>query len=95
MVEDDLPLFFDVQLDPNANSMAAFTARDPTDHKGFTTPWNRILVDPTTINRTIVCGGQVVGSIASYEVMNSSTSRPTAWLVRPAASVWNRAPHRR
>ena len=26
VVEDDLPLFFDYQLDPGANHMAAFTA---------------------------------------------------------------------
>jgi len=67
VVEDDLPLFFDFQLDPEANSMAAFTARDPTDREAFTAHWNKILADPTTINQTIVCDGQVVGSVASYE----------------------------
>src|SRR5437762_1977734 len=29
VVEADLPVFFDFQLDPGANNMAAFTARDP------------------------------------------------------------------
>jgi hypothetical protein len=34
VVEDDLPIFFEQQLDPDANLMAAFTAKDPTG-KGF------------------------------------------------------------
>jgi RimJ/RimL family protein N-acetyltransferase len=66
VVEDDLSSFFEFQLDPDANRMAAFIARDPTDREAFTAHWHRILADPTTINRTIVCGGQVVGSVASY-----------------------------
>jgi len=80
VVEDDLPLFFDFQLDPDANYMAAFTARDPTDREAFTAHWNKILVDPTTINRTIVCDGQVVGSIASYE--QSGKPEVTYWIGR-------------
>ena len=66
VVEDDLALFFDFQLDPDANRMAAFTVRDPTDRAAFTAHWHKILADPTTTNRTIVCDGQVVGSVASY-----------------------------
>lgn len=67
VTEEDLPLFFDFQLDPNANRMAAFTARDPTDREAFTAHWKKIMADPKTINKTIVCGGQVVGSIGSWE----------------------------
>lgn len=66
VVEDDLPLFFDYQLDPDASYMAAFTAKDPTDREAFIAHWNRIMADPTTINRTIVADGQVVGSVSSY-----------------------------
>ncbi len=29
VVADDLPIFFHQQLDPDANYMAAFTAKDP------------------------------------------------------------------
>lgn len=61
VVEDDLPLFFDFQLDPDANHMAAFTARDPTDRAAFVALWNKILADPTTITQTIVCDGQDEG----------------------------------
>jgi RimJ/RimL family protein N-acetyltransferase len=80
VVEDDLPLFFDFQLDPDANHMAAFTARDPTDREAFIAHWNRILAEPTTINQTIVCGGQVVGSVSSYE--ESGKPEVTYWIGR-------------
>jgi mannose-6-phosphate isomerase-like protein (cupin superfamily) len=43
VTEGDLPIFFEQQLDPNANRMAAFTARDPADWDAFTARWTRIL----------------------------------------------------
>ena len=67
VVEDDLPIFFEQQLDPEANHMAAFTAKDPTNQEAFTAHWNRILADATVIIKTIVCNGQVAGSVLSYE----------------------------
>ena len=78
--EDDLPFFFEFQLDPDANHMAAFTAKDPLDREAFTAHWNKIIVDPTTVNRTIVCGGKVVGSISSYE--GSGKPEVTYWVGR-------------
>ena len=80
VVEDDLPLFFEFQLDPDANHMAAFTARDPTDREAFTAHWNKILAEPTNIIRTIVCDGQVVGSVSSYE--QSGKPEVTYWIGR-------------
>lgn len=80
VVEADLPLFFDFQLDPDANHMAAFTARDPGDREAFAAHWKKILADPTTINRTIVCGGQVVGSVASY--VEAGRPEVTYWIGR-------------
>ena len=35
VVNDDLPLFFEYQLDPEASYMAAFTAKDPTNQEAF------------------------------------------------------------
>jgi RimJ/RimL family protein N-acetyltransferase len=67
VVEDDLPVFFEQQLDPDANYMAAFTAKDPTDREAFTAHWSRIMADATVIIKTVVCNGQVVGSVLSYE----------------------------
>jgi len=80
VVDDDLPLFFDFQLDADANYMAAFTAKNPTDREAFTTHWNKIRVEPTSINRTIVCDGQVVGSVSSYE--ESGRPEVTYWIGR-------------
>jgi RimJ/RimL family protein N-acetyltransferase len=80
VVDDDLPLFFAFQLDPDANYMAAFIARDPTDRAAFTTHWNKILLEPTNIIRTIVCDGQVVGSVSSY--LMSGKPEVTYWIGR-------------
>jgi len=67
VVEDDLPIFFENQLDPEANRMAAFTAKDPTNREAFTAHWKKILADATVIIKTILIDGEVVGSVLSYE----------------------------
>lgn len=63
----DLPLFFEHQLDAEANYMAAFTAPDPTDREAFMARWARILSDDSIINRAIVVDDQVAGHIAHFE----------------------------
>ena len=63
---DDLPIFFAQQLDPEANYMAAFTAKDPTDREAYMARWTRNLGDEHNMNRTILCDGRVAGSVASY-----------------------------
>jgi hypothetical protein len=35
VVNDDLPIFFEQQLDQEANYMAAFTAKDPTNKEAW------------------------------------------------------------
>jgi RimJ/RimL family protein N-acetyltransferase len=67
VIEDDLPVFFGQQLDPNANPMTAFTAQEPMHRGAYNGHWNTILADVTTTIKTIVFDGQVVGSILSYE----------------------------
>ena len=67
VIQDDLPIFFEQQLDRDANYMAAFTAKDPSDRDAFTAHWHRILADATVIIRTILCDGQVAGSVLRYE----------------------------
>ena len=61
---DDLPIFFEQQLDPEANTMAAFA---PRSHEAFMAHWARILADTTLIKQTIVCDGQVAGNIGCFE----------------------------
>lgn len=78
VVNADLPIFFAHQLDPEANFMAAFTAKDPTDQAAFMAHWHKILADKTTIIQTMLCNGQVVGSVSSYE--EEGKPEVTYWL---------------
>jgi RimJ/RimL family protein N-acetyltransferase len=64
VTEDDLPIFFEDQLDPVAAEMAAFASRD---RDAFTAHWTRILNDETTIAKTIVFDDQVAGNIVSFD----------------------------
>jgi RimJ/RimL family protein N-acetyltransferase len=67
VVDDDLPIFFEHQLDPTANYMAAFTAKDPNDRAAFDAHWQRIRADANILNKTILVDGQVAGHLASFE----------------------------
>jgi RimJ/RimL family protein N-acetyltransferase len=78
VVEDDLPIFFENQLDPDANHMAAFTARDPSNRAAFDTHWRKIMANPTNIIQTIVCDDQVVGSVSSY--IDKGKPEVTYWI---------------
>jgi RimJ/RimL family protein N-acetyltransferase len=80
VTDDDLPIFFEQQLDPEANYMAAFTSKDPTDRDAFMAHWVRIRADETIINRTVVYDGQVAGSVASFE--DDGRLEVTYWLGR-------------
>jgi RimJ/RimL family protein N-acetyltransferase len=80
VTDDDLPIFFEQQLDPDAIYMAAFTSKDPTDRDAFMAHWARIRADETIINRTILCDGQVAGSVASFE--DAGQLEVTYWLGR-------------
>jgi len=78
VVNDDLPTFFQQQLDQEANYMAAFTAKDPTNQEAFTAHWHRILADKTGIIKTITFNRQVAGSVGSYE--DEGKPEVTYWL---------------
>ena len=64
--DSDLNKFFKFQLDKEANYMAAFTSKDPTDRKAFANHWNKILANPDTVNKTIIFNNSVVGHIAKF-----------------------------
>lgn len=78
--EDDLPVFFQHQLDPEANRMAAFTLQDPSDLPVFMTRWARILSDESIVKRTITVDGDVVGSIMSF--VQDGDTEVTYWIDR-------------
>ena len=62
--DEDLPLFFEHQLDPDATAMAAFPARD---RDAFMAHWARIRRDETVILRSVLCEELVVGNVVSWE----------------------------
>ena len=64
VTDADLPIFFEQQLDPDANRMAAFP---PRDREAFTAHWTKILGDPTIIIKTILFDGHVAGNIVFFE----------------------------
>ena len=78
VVNDDLPIFFEYQLDQEANYMAAFTAKDPSNQEAFMAHWHKILANNTNIIQTIIFNGQVAGSVSSYE--DEGKPEVTYWL---------------
>lgn len=64
VTEGDLPAFFEHQLDPDANHMAAFPARD---RDAFTAHWTKIMADETVTIKTILLDGHVAGNVVSWE----------------------------
>ena len=86
VTEADLPIFFEQQLDPAANQMAAFTAKDPADREAFTAKWAKILGDDT-VKKAILVHGQVAGSVSSFVAPWSGQLEVTYWLGR---EYWGR-----
>src|SRR5881296_2308852 len=80
VAEADLRIFFEYQRDKAANSMAAFTARDPADRDAFAAHWKRILSDDTVLVKTIVFNGNVVGSVAKFVDREFGKPEVTYWI---------------
>ena len=82
VIPDDLPVFFEHQLEPEANEMAAFP---PRERDAFMAHWHKILPDVTAgstpnpnprpsttttytkITKTVLADGRVAGNILSWE----------------------------
>ena len=65
MVED-VRAFYDQQLDPESQWMAAFTPEDPSDRDAYMKKWRKILADDSYQKRTIVVDGAVAGHVIIY-----------------------------
>jgi RimJ/RimL family protein N-acetyltransferase len=85
VTDDDLPVFFEQQLDPEANWMAAFTSKDPRDREAFIAKWARIRHDESIVIRTILVEEQVAGSVLSY--LTEGEPEVSYWLGR---EFWGR-----
>lgn len=62
--EDDLPILFEHQRDPQANAMAAFP---PREREAFMEHWTKILSDASLVASAIELDGRVVGNVGSFE----------------------------
>ena len=65
VTESDLPILYEQQLDPEATAMAAFPSRD---HDAFMAHSAKIMANQMNIFKAILCNGQLVGSLVSWEM---------------------------
>jgi ribosomal-protein-alanine N-acetyltransferase len=70
--KDDLNAFFQFQLDPEANYLAAFTAKDPNDKTAYIEKYSKFLTDPTINMRTIKANDEIAGSVAKFIMHNDA-----------------------
>jgi RimJ/RimL family protein N-acetyltransferase len=64
VAETDLPVFYEYECDPQAAAMAAFP---PRERDAFMAHWARTLANDSALTWTIVCDGEVAGSIGCWE----------------------------
>jgi ribosomal-protein-alanine N-acetyltransferase len=64
----DLEHFFIFQLDGEANYLAAFTAKDPTDKVAYMEKYTKLTNDPTKNMLTIIVDNTIAGSLAKFEI---------------------------
>lgn len=65
---NDLDHFFTFQLDREANHLAAFTSKDPTDKAAYLQKYGKFLNDPSINMMTIMVDHTIVGSISKFEL---------------------------
>jgi len=63
VTDSDLDVFFEQQLDGEAQRLAAFQGRD---REAFFAHWERILEDESVTAKAIVANGAVAGNIVSF-----------------------------
>lgn len=64
--ESDLEILFEFQLDEEANYLAAFTPKDPSDKTAYIEKFTKHINDPTINMWTIIVDDMIAGSIAKF-----------------------------
>lgn len=64
----DLENLFTFQLDNEANYLAAFTSKDPSDKPAYFQKYTKLFNDPAINNQTIIVNNIIAGSIAKFEI---------------------------
>lgn len=78
--KDDLYIFFQFQLDEEANYLAAFTPKDPNDKTTYIDKYTAHLADPTINMWTIKADNEIVGSVAKF--VREGDAEITYWIDR-------------
>ena len=60
----DLEELFQFQTDEEANFLAAFTAKNPSDKEAYLEKFTKILADREIVNKTVFFNGKIAGSVA-------------------------------
>lgn len=76
--DDDLKLFFQFQLDEDANHLAAFTSKDSNDKTAYMNKYRKFLTDPTINMRTIKVNDVIAGSVAKF--VRENEAEITYWI---------------
>ena len=74
----DLEFFFIFQLDNEANYLAAFTSKDPTDKTAYLQKYTKLLNDRTINMQTIIVENIIAGSVAKFEM--EGEAEVTYWI---------------
>lgn len=83
--DSELELFFQFQLDDEANYLAAFSAKDPTDKQAYIEKYTKHLHDPAINMQTILVDGTIAGSIAKFVI--EGDTEVTYWIDK---SFWGK-----
>ncbi|UIP58288.1 GNAT family N-acetyltransferase [Agromyces marinus] len=79
---EDRDELFRIQLDPEANRVAAFTASDPTDRAAYDAHCARFAEREDYDARTVRCDGRIVGSVARWVDPETGMPEITYWIDR-------------
>jgi len=82
--DEDLPVLFEIQTDPDGQHMAAFTDTS-NDREKYLRKHRQLLADDTVLQRVVVADGEVVGSVASFVL--AGDTEVTYWIRR---DFWGR-----
>ena len=69
---------FTIQLDKEANFLAAFTSKDPTNKIEYINKWTGLLTKSTVNIRTIIVNNEIAGSVVKYEM--EGNAEITYWI---------------
>ena len=82
VVEDDLPILFEQQRDPESNRVAGFVGANPGDRDAFMAKWARIRGGDEFPVKAILHDGVLVGSILCWRDPELPGPEVTYWIAR-------------